>query len=95
MHTCSVLQREIGLCCLALQEAYGKLQEWTVSSQAASHQLAKRAGALQEAMQVIWGRAGRVGYGPYRQAKGLQRCGCPDKHHCKDLPPGGATLSLL
>lgn len=35
-----------------LQEAYGKLQEWTVSSEAASHKLAQRAGALQEAMQV-------------------------------------------
>jgi hypothetical protein len=40
-----------------VQEAYGKLQEWTVSSEAASHKLAKRAGALQEAMQV--GEQGR------------------------------------
>jgi hypothetical protein len=38
---------------LHLQEVYGKLQEWTVSSEAASHKLAKRAGALQEAMQVL------------------------------------------
>jgi hypothetical protein len=35
-----------------VQEAYGKLQEWTVSSEAASYKLAQRAGALQEAMQV-------------------------------------------
>lgn len=39
-----------------MQEAYGKLQEWTVSSEAASHKLAKRAGALQEALQVMQGR---------------------------------------
>ena len=38
--------------CLLLQEAYGKLQEWTVSSEAAARKLATRAGALQEAMEV-------------------------------------------
>lgn len=36
----------------ALQEAYGKLQEWTISSEAASRKLAARAAALQHAMQV-------------------------------------------
>lgn len=41
-------------CCFnsCMQEAYGKLQEWTVSSEAAAHKLAARAFALQKAMQV-------------------------------------------
>lgn len=42
----------IAMAAVSLQEAYGKLQEWTVCSEAAARKLATRAGALQSAMQV-------------------------------------------
>lgn len=83
--------------CVCLQEAYGKLQEWTAASEAASHKLSQRAGALQEALQVCVARQllpyGAVNSESYSQCARHQlrtllvdNVGRAWHDHCHDVP---------